>query len=161
MLYRQVCSPESRDSDTQSTERMDTWRIGEIAGRPSPCSVGYGGCSPTDCRLHSRPFLARRNPPHPFRVVRTLQPPPKSKQVLNSLESGVGAPEFRAGALPFLVDTPPRSSDVIAEELCWYRRTKPSCLGCGFKGLDLVANALVRPAACPFGFGGHWLIDIG
>jgi hypothetical protein len=53
-----------------------------------------------------------------------------------------------------------RSSDVIGEELCAERLLKPSCLGFGFEGLDFVANALVSPAACPFGLRRHWPANI-
>ena len=38
--------------------------------------------------------------------------------------------------------------------------TEASCVGFGFEGLDLVTNALVSSAACPFGLGRHWFVDV-
>ncbi len=49
---------------------------------------------------------------------------------------------------------------MISEELCCYWLTEALCLGFGFEGLDLVTNALVGSAACPFRLGRDWLANI-
>jgi hypothetical protein len=49
---------------------------------------------------------------------------------------------------------------MVSEQLRAEGLLTPSPVGFGFEGLDFVTNALVGPAAGPFGLGRHWLVDI-
>ena len=49
---------------------------------------------------------------------------------------------------------------MIREELCAKRLSEPSCLSFDFESLDLVADALVSAATCPFWLGRKRLANI-